>query len=63
VKGTDRRTAAQGWPRAKTQDPIQKITKGKRAGGMTQVVEHKRKHAEITGLLLKLLMFSHFLCF
>jgi hypothetical protein len=29
-----------GQPRSKTQDPIQKITKTKRAWGVAQVVEH-----------------------
>jgi hypothetical protein len=34
-----RRTAVQGWPWTKTREPISKITKAKRAGGIAQVIE------------------------
>jgi hypothetical protein len=39
-----KRTEVQGWPQAKTQDPIQKITKG-----VTQVTEHlSSKHEALS---------------
>jgi hypothetical protein len=34
-----RRITVQGWPEKKAQDPVYKITKAKRAGGVAQVVK------------------------
>jgi hypothetical protein len=37
--GIGRRISVLGWSQAKSEDPISKITKVKRAGGMAQMVE------------------------
>jgi hypothetical protein len=38
----------QGWPRAKMQDPIWKITKAKRTRGVAQALEHlPSKHEDL----------------
>jgi hypothetical protein len=39
TRGRGRRIMVRGQPQAKMQDPTRKITKAKRTGGTTQVVE------------------------